>query len=98
MRPTLTVSSAPALTQANAMDARAVYIHHIDLSSNPFRISDPSRAAQERGRLRVGLNISAHVFRPLPDAAKADECSQGAPTPQRWRSFSRNLSRAVGSG
>jgi hypothetical protein len=33
MRPTLTVSSATALTAANAMDATAVNLHHIDLSS-----------------------------------------------------------------
>src|SRR6516164_5563133 len=39
MRPTLTVSSATALAEANARAARAVSARHIDLSSNSFDIS-----------------------------------------------------------
>src|SRR5262245_3520057 len=36
MRPTLTVSSATALTEANAMNAPAINLHHIGLSSHQF--------------------------------------------------------------
>jgi hypothetical protein len=48
--------------------------------------------------LRVGLNINAHDFRPLPDVEKVRECWRAAATPRHSRWFSRNLWRGVGSG
>src|SRR5262249_20568361 len=39
MRPTLTVSSAIAFAEANAMDAIAASAHRMNVSSNPFAIS-----------------------------------------------------------
>jgi hypothetical protein len=39
MRPILTVSSATALTEANAMDAPAINLHNIAPSSHYFKIS-----------------------------------------------------------
>src|SRR6516225_9292525 len=44
-------------------------------------------------RIRVGLNINALKFRPLPDAEKVRECWRAAATLRHSQWFSRNPSR-----
>lgn len=82
-----------------------------DTATGELRGVRPDMARALAARIGVQLVLLEHqgppqsmtqylgpCLKPLPDAEKARECWQGAPTPRRWRLFSRNLWTTVGSG